>query len=56
MKRYVIVGGSIAGVSCVEGIRSRDPEGQITVLSAEPVSTAGPSSPTTWRGRRIWSA
>ena len=41
MKRYVIVGGSIAGVSCVEGIRSRDPEGQITVLSAEPVSNYG---------------
>jgi NAD(P)H-nitrite reductase large subunit len=41
MKRYVIVGGSIAGVSCVEGIRSRDPEGQITVLSAEAVSNYG---------------
>ena len=40
-KRYVIVGGSIAGVSCVEGIRSRDPEGEITVLSAEPVSNYG---------------
>ena len=41
MKRYVIVGGSIAGVSCVEGIRSRDPEGQITVLSAEAVANYG---------------
>ena len=33
MKRYLIIGGSIAGVSCVEGIRSRDPEGKITVIS-----------------------
>ncbi len=41
MKKYVVIGGSIAGVSCVEGIRSRDPEGQITVLSAEPVSNYG---------------
>ena len=41
MKRYVIVGGSIAGVSCVEGIRSRDPEGKITVLSEEPVVNYG---------------
>ena len=41
MKRYLIIGGSIAGVSCVEGIRSRDPEGEITVISAEPVSNYG---------------
>ena len=41
MKRYVIVGGSIAGVSCVEGIRSRDPEGEITLVTAEPVSNYG---------------
>ncbi len=40
-RRYVIIGGSIAGVSCVEGIRSRDPEGEITVLSAEPVANYG---------------
>ena len=41
MKRYVIVGGSIAGVSCVEGIRSRDGEGEITLVTAEPVSNYG---------------
>ena len=41
MKRYVIIGGSIAGVSCVEGIRSLDAEGEITVVTAEPVSNYG---------------
>ncbi len=41
MKRYVIIGGSIAGVSCVEGIRSADPEGKITLVTAEAVSNYG---------------
>ncbi|MCR4934977.1 MAG: FAD-dependent oxidoreductase [Oscillospiraceae bacterium] len=41
MKRYVIVGGSIAGVSCVEGIRSVDRDGEITLLSAEAQSNYG---------------
>lgn len=41
MKRYVIIGGSIAGVSCVEGIRSVDPDGEITLVTAEPVSNYG---------------
>ena len=41
MKRYVIVGGGIAGVHCVEGIRSRDPEGSITLISAEADSNYG---------------
>ena len=41
MKRYVIIGGSIAGVSCVEGIRGVDPEGEITLVTAEPVSNYG---------------
>ena len=41
MKKYLIVGGSIAGVSCVEGIRSLDKEGQITLVTAEPFSNYG---------------
>ena len=41
MKRYVIIGGSIAGVSCVEGIRSVDEEGEITLVTAEPTSNYG---------------
>ena len=41
MKRYLIIGGSIAGVSCVEGIRSRDQSGEITVISGEPVPNYG---------------
>ena len=41
MKKYVIIGGSIAGVSCVEGIRSIDPEGEITVITSEAHSNYG---------------
>ena len=35
MKRYVIAGNGIAAASCVEGIRSVDPDGPITVVSEE---------------------
>ncbi len=35
MKRYVIVGNGVAAAACVEGIRSRDKDGSITVISAE---------------------
>ncbi len=35
MKRYVIIGNGIAAVNCVEGIRSLDKEGSITVISGE---------------------
>ena len=35
MKRYVIIGNGIAAANCIEGIRSTDPEGPITVVSAE---------------------
>lgn len=41
MKRYVIIGGSIAGVSCVEGIRSADAEGEITLVCAEKAANYG---------------
>ena len=41
MKQYVIIGGGVAGVSCIEGIRSRDPAGRITLISEEPVSNYG---------------
>ncbi|MBQ9515569.1 MAG: NAD(P)/FAD-dependent oxidoreductase [Ruminococcus sp.] len=33
--RYVIIGGGAAAVSCIDGIRSRDLEGSITVISKE---------------------
>ena len=33
--RYVIIGGGAAAVSCIDGIRSRDQEGSITVISKE---------------------
>ena len=35
MKKYVIIGNGIAAAGCVEGIRSADPSGQITIVSAE---------------------
>ena len=35
MKQYVIIGNGIAAAGCIEGIRSVDPEGEITVVSGE---------------------
>lgn len=35
MKQYVIIGNGIAAAGCIEGIRSADPDGAITVVSAE---------------------
>ena len=35
MKRYVIIGNGTAAVGCIEGIRSLDTEGGITVISGE---------------------
>ena len=34
MKRYVIIGNGAAAAGCIEGIRSHDREGGITVVSA----------------------
>ncbi len=36
MKRYVIIGNGVAAAACIEGIRSVDPQGTLTVLSEEP--------------------
>ena len=36
MKNYVIIGNGAAAVGCIEGIRSADKEGAITVVSKEP--------------------
>ena len=35
MKNYVIIGNGHAAVGCIEGIRTRDPEGRISVISEE---------------------
>ena len=32
MKRYVIAGNGVAAAGCIEGIRSVDPAGEITVI------------------------
>lgn len=37
MKQYLIIGNGTAATGCIEGIRSEDPNGAITVVSAEPV-------------------
>ena len=37
MKKYVIVGGGVASVGCIEGIRSVDKEGEITLVMKENV-------------------
>ena len=36
-----IIGGGFAGIHCIEGIRSLDTEGQITLVTAEPDSNYG---------------
>lgn len=35
MKKYVIIGGGVASVGCIEGIRSRDRDCAITLITAE---------------------
>ena len=35
MKQYLIIGNGVAATSCIEGIRSVDKEGKITVVSEE---------------------
>ena len=35
MKQYVIIGNGVAAAGCIEGIRSADSEGKITVISEE---------------------
>lgn len=35
MKKYIIIGNGVAAAGCIEGIRSVDAEGSITVISAE---------------------
>ena len=37
MKHYVIIGGGVASVSCIEGIRSVDPTGEIVLVAGEGV-------------------
>ena len=39
--RYVIVGGGVAGIHCIEGIRSLDREGEIVLISEEERSNYG---------------
>ena len=34
-RRYLVIGGGIAGVSAAEAIREQDPSGRIVLLSAE---------------------
>ena len=36
--KYVLIGNSAAAVACVEGIRQRDREGDITMVTNEPTT------------------
>ena len=35
MKQYIIIGNGVAAAGCIEGIRSIDKDGKITVISEE---------------------
>ena len=39
MSKYVIIGNSAGGIGCVEGIRSIDKDGEITLIASEPHHT-----------------
>lgn len=39
MSKYVIIGNSAGGIGCVEGIRSIDKDGEITLIASEPYHT-----------------
>ena len=41
MKRYVIIGGGVSAMNCIEGIRSLDKDGFITMVTDEPVFNYG---------------
>ena len=36
MKRYLIIGSGVAGVSAADEIRKLDPDGMITIFNGEP--------------------
>ena len=50
---YIVVGGGLAGASAIEGIRSRDPEGSILLVSREnyPPYHRPPLSKDLWFGK-----
>ena len=41
MADYIIIGNGTAAASCIEGIRSVDEKGEITLVTAEPTSNYG---------------
>ena len=54
--KYVLIGNSAAAVACVEGIRQRDREGDITMVTNEPYHTySRPLILICWRERRTRS-
>ena len=42
--KYVLIGNSAAAVACVEGIRQRDREGDITMVTNEPLPHLFPAA------------
>ena len=54
--KYILIGNSAAAVACVEGIRQRDREGDITMVTNEPYHTySRPLISICWRERRTGS-
>jgi NADPH-dependent 2,4-dienoyl-CoA reductase/sulfur reductase-like enzyme len=48
---YLIVGGGLTAAAAVNGIRERDPEGSITVVSSEP----HPPYKRPWLSKKLWA-
>ena len=43
MAKYVIIGNSTAAIGCVEGIRSKDKDGEIVLIASENHHTYAPA-------------
>lgn len=57
MAKYVIIGNSTAAIGCVEGIRSKDKDGEIVLIASENHHTyARRSFPIYCRAKQMRSA
>ena len=57
MAKYIIIGNSTAAIGCVEGIRSKDKDGEIVLIASENHHpTRARSFPIYCRAKRMRSA
>lgn len=57
MAKYVIIGNSTAAIGCVEGIRSKDKDGEIVLIASETTTlTRARSFPIYCRAKQMRSA